>query len=571
MVDAWLETVSDDSNPASWSPLFSVVQLFRNLESVLSGILSQTLNAYHLKHCCEELLSRLDEGTWLDGCFTDDMPFMREKLRWARERTGSTADDIRARAEMQSFLKAFVAKLEAAQPCPAQLKLLSIQVADAACHFSVIVRAVGELTNDLMHDGHSRSHLHRWVLRSVVGYASQESYLEVFGAASFLREPPKTFEVLFQVASRSDISDSPQVQFSDSLPSDWAFAPESIMTKDARSRYALVTIANARDPYAAIANARATLSRYLWSIKFHYREFDRSLSNHAASRVQGQSYVTEEKKPRLLNQQGLWNSERIEQVDRNTCNGQTFQALDRILYWIEQTRRVEPVAALISEWTAMEFLFSVQGLKDLDAVTKYVPAYLCPNFPRYVLLDFWDSLWQVKPAIPSNLRVRLETGTKAHPGAHPKCNLTKLLEVSLEDESTNPIAALIADYPILKYKWQRIRRLKPGSKSLVEEIKKFNDRLIFDIRTCYRARNTVVHDAVMTVSENLRLLQRLNWMLCSCVDQVIYIYTRNTSLSLVDLHRCTDASWVKWQGILQDQNNICTPEQIVAPPTYFTI
>lgn len=38
LVDAWLETVSDDSNPASWSPLFSVVQLFRNLESVLSGI-----------------------------------------------------------------------------------------------------------------------------------------------------------------------------------------------------------------------------------------------------------------------------------------------------------------------------------------------------------------------------------------------------------------------------------------------------------------------------------------------------------------------------------------------------
>lgn len=67
----------------------------------------------------------------------------------------------------------------------------------------------------------------------------------------------------------------------------------------------------------------------------------------------------------------------------------------------------------------MEFLFSVQGLKDLDAVTKYVPAYLCPNFPRYVLLDFWDSLWQVKPAIPSNLRVRLETGTKCIQGHTP--------------------------------------------------------------------------------------------------------------------------------------------------------
>ena len=570
LADAWLESVSDDTSPVSWSPLFSVVQLFHNLIQILDGIATQTLNRYHLKHGCEELLARLDEGTWLDEHLQSDMPFMKEKLRWGRDRTGETSDDVLAQAQLLSFLKAFVAKLEATRPWEVQVKMISRQVADPGCRFALIVRAVSELTNDLMHEGHSRAHLHRWMLKTIVGSASEDSYLEVFSVKPYLREKRKGFDVLLQVASPLSVGDTNGIMFLDKLPSDWAVDPTSPMATDSRSRFAIVCIENARDPFAAIAYARAKLSRYLWSIKFHQVEFDRALSNHAAVRQHKETYVTHEAQPRDLNQHGLWNSERLERVDLNVSNPQTYQALDRILYWIEQTRRVEPVAALISEWTAMEFLFSVQELRDLDAVVKYVPAYLCPKLPRLLLLDFWSCLWQVRPTIPDDLGLRIDMGTKAHPGAKPSCDLTKLFEVCLEPEAGNPLKPLITDYPILQYKFHRVRRMKPGTSSLIEDVNRFRDRLVFDIRTCYRARNTVVHDAAMTVTENLRMLQRLNWMLCTCVDSVIFTYSRNSSLSLIDVHRCIEASWDKWQEVIADKSNPCPVEQVIEPPIYFT-
>ena len=231
----------------------------------------------------------------------------------------------------------------------------------------------------------------------------------------------------------------------------------------------------------------------------------------------------------------------------------------------------EPVAALISEWTAMEFLFSGQGIKPHEAVEKFVAAYLCPKFPRYVLLDFWESVWQVRPNMSNDLKTRLDVMPRANAYAVPKSNLTKLLALSLEDPATNPIADLIKDYPILKLKWDRVRRLAPGSSTLVDDVKSFGERLKFDLRTCYRARNTVVHDAATTVSESLRMLQRLNWMLCSCVDQVIFSFSTNITLSMTDIHRCTDASWNKWKQSIEDQTNLCPLEKIVDPPSYFTI
>jgi hypothetical protein len=571
LADAWLETVSDDAHPASWPPLFSVVQLFRNLISIIEGISSQTLAVYHLKDACDELLARLDSGTWLDECFQDDIPFMREKLRWARDQTKDKKEDIQARDEMLSYLRAFVAKLESVRPWQQQVKSLSVKVADFACDPADIVRAVGELTNDLMHEGHSRPHLHIWMLKTVVGSATQDSYLEVFGASSFLYEQPKDFEVLFQVASPPKVSSSDDVRLNPHLPPDWAFDPTSPMKKDARSRFALVKVKAVRDRYSAMAYARVRLSRHLWSIKFHLVEFDRTFSNHSAVREIGHSYITEVPKLRELNLHGLWNNDRLDLIDLRTANNQTFQALDRILYWIEQIRRVEPVAALISEWTATEFLFSDQGIKPHETVEKFVVAYLCPNYPRYVLLDFWESIWQVRLVPLDNLKTRLDYRPGENSFTKPKCSLAKLLAVSLEDPATNPIAELIREYPILKAKWHRVRRLAPGSTTLAEDVKNFGDRLKFDLRTCYRARNTVVHDAATTVSESLRMLQRLNWMLCSCVDQVIFTYSLNPTLSMTDLHRCADANWQKWLQSIQDQTKLCPLANIVDPPSYFTI
>lgn len=571
LADAWLEAVSDDCSPTCWPPLFSVVQLLRNLVSILNEIDRGTLRPYHLKHGCEELLARLDEGTWLDGQFIHDMSFLKEKLRWARDRTKETADDVRARSEALSFLKAFVNKVEASVPWKRQIESIADHTGDASTRFQVIIRAVGELTNDLMHKGHSRAHLNRWILKAIVRRAVTDNYLELFRIAPSLHDTRKGFEVLLQVASPERVIDSSVIGFSKDKPADWALDPDSVFLKDARSRYAIVQIERARDGYAAIAYARAILSRYLWSMKFHHIEFDRALSKHAAVREIGATYVNEDSQPRHLDQHTLWNSDKLEAIDPKYRNHGTFHALDRILYWIEQTRRVEPVAALISEWTALEFLFSVQELRDLDAVEQFVPAYLAPKYPRLLLVDFWKFLLHIRPSFSDDLKAQIEFRDPKRPNGRPTCNFVKLLEACLEEDATNPIRPLVSDYPLLIAKWRRVCRLKPGSTSLTEDVEKFRERLVFDIRTCYRARNTVVHDAAMTVSENLRMLQRLNWMLCTCVDQVLFMFSRNTRLSMIDLHRCTSASWHKWQEVIEDNTSACSPEQVVNPPIYFTI
>lgn len=569
VVDAWLEAVSDDCDPVCWPPIFSTFQLIRNLLSILEDVVASSLKTYHVKHASEEILVRLDEGTWLDEAFPFDIPFLKEKLRWVKERTKDTADDVRARSEMASYLRAFINKVEVDQPWQWQRQLLTTKTVGTASRFQVLVRAVVDFINELMHQEHSRAHLNRWILRQVVSSSGPRTYVDmVRNAPGLFFDTRQTFEVLFQVASPVAVMDSASVRFFPTMPANWALDPTSLFLRDARSRFAVVRVTSARDRYAAIVHARAVLSRYLWSMKFHHVEFDRAISKHAAVRELGATSTYEEPHPRTLDHRSLWNHDTLESVVNGSHNLHTYAALERILYWIEQTRRVEPIAALISEWTALEFLFTVPGLSDLDAVERFLPAYLAINYPRWLLLDFWRFLQHTRPEFPPALIARIDIRST---GRHSRatCNLTELLKVCLEDETTNPIKPLIDDYPILVAKWRRLRRLRPGDRTLAEDVDAFVQRLHFDIRTCYRARNTVVHDAAMVISENERLLQRLNWMLCASVDQILFQFGRNSAIGMVDIHRCNHARWEKWREVIGNTSTPCNESVLVEPPAYF--
>jgi hypothetical protein len=303
-------------------------------------------------------------------------------------------------------------------------------------------------------------------------------------------------------------------------------------------------------------------------MRFHRIDFDRAISKHAAVCEVGARFTYEESQPRELDHRAIWNHGALDSVTAGEHNPHTFAALQRTLYWIEQTKRVASVAALISEWTALEFLFTIPGIGDLHAVERHLPAFLAVNFPRWLLLDFWRFLQQIRPTFSAGLIARLDVRLKA-PHAKASCNLVALLDACLEDEATNEILPLINDYPLLVSKWRRVRRLRPGKAALTEDINAFVQRLQFDIRTCYRARNTVVHDAAMTVSENERLLQRLHWMLCASVDQILFQFAHNPALGLVDIIRCNHARWEKWRNVIGDTSNVCDAELVVEPPTYF--
>ncbi len=571
LADTWLEAVGDDGTAACWPPVFSCYQLFCNLLEILDEIGRQGLRPYHLTHAIEELLFRLDEGTWLEDEFPLDLRLMREKLRDAQDRTKDTLDDIRVRNETASFLRAFVRKVEFASPCSTQVRLLSEKVANGATHFGITRRAVHELTNDLRHLGYARAHLSRWMLREVVGSTGPQSYLERFGSGTALAtERLRDFEVLFHVAAPRSVRDARTSRFLNSAPNDWAFSPSSPFIRNANNRCALVRVSGIFDCHSAIVFARAALSRYFWSAALDGLDFDRSISKYSASKATDDAYVYEEQEPRVLRSRLLKNAHLVDAIPAGTRNEHTFGAVDRILYWIEQARRADPSAGLISNWTALEFLFTLPGLSDLDAVQAYLPFYLAPAYPRLLLLDFWKFFLHIRPAISTDVATRLEIRSGTHGRERRTCNLVKLLEACLEDGSTNIISPLIADYPVVIAKFHRVRRLKPGTASLIEDVTSFNKKLVFDVRTCYRARNTVVHNAATNVSENERLLQRLSWMLSATLDQVIFQFSRNPTLALTDIHACFRASYLKWYELAAAvAPPFLTLEQTVFPDMYF--
>lgn len=569
-VDAWLEAVADDCDPVCWPPVFSALQLLKNLLAILEETSRGSLRTYHITHSCDEILARFEEGTWIDKVFGFDVQFLKEKLRWVRERTKDTTDDAKAREEMGSILRAFLHKVEFAQPWRQQLDYLCDKASDSATNFQVIIRAVADLTNELMHLGHSRAHLNRWVLRQVVRNAVPQNYVDLLrGASNLASNSPTDHEVLFHVSTPTSVVNSPFVQFCSGPITRWAVNPNSPFLSGAKARIAVVRVNTARDGHAAIVHARANLSRYLWSMRFHHMEFDRSISKHSAVREVGNTFVYEEPSPRDLDHRSLWNHANLDRVSQATHNTHTYTALQRILYWIEQTRRVEPIAAITSEWTALEFLFTIPGLSDLEAVEQFVPAYIAKSYPRWLVLDLWRFLQHIRPTFAPEIVSQIDIRQPTRPYQRATCNLAKFLDACLEDDATNQIQPLIADYPFLIAKWRRVKRLAPGKKPLKEDLDKFVQRLQFDIRTCYRTRNTVVHDAAMVVSENERLLQRLNWMLCVCVDQILFQFSRNPQLSLLDIHRCNLAGWEKWKSIVTDATNACTTSDVIDPATYF--
>jgi hypothetical protein len=578
LADVWLEIVADDCSPTCWSPLFSVVQLIKNLVTVMEEIDAGKLSMYHMPHCCEELLARLKVGTWLDSVLREDVLFLKSKLAWVSKLDGDDAGDRRARTQVLSLLKSFVSKLERVKAWKQQVEHVAEQIAQVGTNFSANTRAIGELINDLMHEGHSRSHLDSWMLQEVVGRAGTESYCSAFATGPSLRKELTNFEVMFQVACPGSVSSSRNIRIANSIPTDWALKPESVFLQDTKTRFAVVQVSGVRDQHAAISKARSDLSRHLWSVTFHRISFERVVSNHAAVRQKVSDdhdhtiqpvAVTEERQPKLLEYDTLWNFKRLETIDTNTCNAQTMHALDRVLFWLEQSRRVDPMTALTTEWTALEFLLSGQGVRHLDAVVKYVPSYLAPRYPRLVLVDFWKYFLHIKPTLSDDFKKSIGCIDANHVKARATCDFSALLNVCLNDETPNEIEPLIRDYPLLISKWQRIRRLRPDQKSLHEDVLRFTQGIVFDLRTCYRARNTVVHDAAMTLTEHLRLLQRLNWVLCRCFDQAIYSFSRNPSLSVDDLHNCSEMSAEQWLKDVKDITNPCSLEHVVNPPNYF--
>jgi hypothetical protein len=92
--------------------------------------------------------------------------------------------------------------------------------------------------------------------------------------------------------------------------------------------------------------------------------------------------------------------------------------------------------------------------------------------------------------------------------------------------------------------------------------------VVFDLRFAFRARNTIVHDAAIQIVQIDRLIQRLNWMLCTALDALLYQFARNPTLSLSELHEINTHNFTAWKKRLHPDKPAVPLSEIVDPPRH---
>jgi hypothetical protein len=442
-------------------------------------------------------------------------------------------------------------------------------------NFEALTRAAAELVNDLLHLGHSRDHLHAWFTGMIALNKDAVPYVDKLAKIASLGRPLEGgFDTVFAVSVSDSVPASGPIRFSKSLPADFKLPGDSGLTTISSSQLALVRVQGVPDWRAAIEAGRRLLVRYLHSTRLDRFKFDRTISNHAAARHVPSNTTDETRGLRRLTERRLHNDEGFYKLDPQECNPATFAQLDRVVYWLEQSRRWDDVGRLIALWTAMEFLFSKSATSALATIAQLLPAYLVPTLGRELLRDLWAYIEHADIKLTSDLKDRLDVKPAIRARTR-RVDLEKLLELCLEDDKGNLLRSRIEEYPILLRKYYRVRRLDPRLKlasssnpEIWNDLDRFERRVLFEVRYAYRARNAIVHDAATDVVQIERLVQRLNWMVCTSLDTLLYQYTRNLTLSLTDLHDINQQSYLRWKSRLKDKATPVPLSEVVLPPRY---
>jgi hypothetical protein len=585
LIELWLEALAADTAVLDWPPVCSTAQTLRNLLATLVEVERDILYAYHVWHLAEEAGDRLAECAWLKAAYSDDLAVLDDLLTRLRDihkkKEKLDADAERSRAATQaearktaaSFLRAFIAKVDRDGMVGPQVDHLRLLTANAATDFSVLARAVGELVNDLVHLGHSRDHLHGWMVGAVLRQpaplpANPLPLLNRFDAARSLGQRiVGGCEVMFMVTVPVAVPDADGIRFVGAVPNTFPLLAGSPFLKT-QKRFAIVTVPQTLDCRAATEQAHRHLLRYLHSTRLDHLSFSRDVAQRAAVRIVATGSIQEVNELRSLPHCELHNDELFYATPREGRNEGTFAELDRAMYWLEQARRWDEVGRLLALWTALEFLFSKTTQPAAEAIQELMPAYLVPNYARSLLLDLWAFIEHVPDiTLPLDLEAQLEvqpTGV----GTRRRVNLVKLLEECLKDDATGPLLTAISGYPILMRKYHRVRLLDPTPKDdmpIRRCLSRFEKAVTFDLRFAYRARNTIVHDAAIQIVQIDRLIQRLNWMLSTALDTLLFQFAHNPTLSLSDLHGINKVNTAKWNKRLKEKEAIPLAE-IVDPP-----
>ncbi len=442
--------------------------------------------------------------------------------------------------------------------------------------FEVLARAVQELTTDLIHRGHSRDFLHDWLPRNVLA-DNGKPYLENLATGDGLgKTSTGDYSVLFGTFATQKVADTDRIRFVAALSEGWTVPTESPF-RSAKYRLAVVRVNHCLDWQAAIEQSREELVRYLGSIPLAVHKFDRTLLDAAAARREPTGPMFIQQNNRRLVERSINGAGHFYSLRQQKCNPQTYAELDRVMYWYEQSRGWDNLGRLIALWTAMEFLFGQLHESAVRGIQISLPAYVVPQYARLLVLDLRTllnrlsvavarSLVRRSPGQSNSMRLRSvrRSSTSRRATATDKrlktMALDQLLAACWEKEATNALMKLVKDYPNLTRKIRRIRRLEHPFKKSTEypavwhDIDNFEKGLLNDLSFAYRARNQIVHAAAVKVVQLDRLVQRLNWMLCTTMDVLIHQFANHPSHSLKELHEANLGSYRLWKETLKSED-----------------
>jgi hypothetical protein len=565
LADLWLEYLATDASPVYWPPLFSTLQLLKNCRQILRDIDRGVLKGYHARDVAAEIVERFDEKPWLVKAYPVEWAVVKAELDGL---TAEKAEDRAERGRTLRLLGAFVDKVEAADPIRKQRDALTGLVSEDKTPYEVIARAVADLTNDLLHRGHSQPYLHGWLLAAVVA-ANGQPYLDNFGKAEGLGDTSRgDYEVLLRTFATGEVRGNKAIRFTREVPPAFEVLEDSSLRQTRTTRLAVVQVAGCMDWQAAVGRARASLERYLSSTPLERLRFDREVSGEAAVRKlpDGPRYHTGENRPLL--QRTITNAERFYSL-QGECNDRTYAELDRVMYWFEQSRSRDDLGRLISLWTALEFLFGQSGEKIHVSIAHRLAAYVIPRYARLLVLDLKTFLGRIELAWPGALLEKLNA--RLRDNRYHSTDLLALAKVFCIDDPGNELLPVIRDYPMLMRKHRRVfRLLHPWKKStefpaVWHDIDRFERSLLHDVRYAYRVRNAVVHDAAVEVPQLDRLVQRLNWMLCTAMDCLIFQFAHHPRMDLQGLHETNVGSYHLWKETLRNDKHTVSLDEILSP------
>ena len=552
VADLWLEALSNDVTPVYWPPLCSTLQLLHHLRMVLQEIDAGALRPYHAKDIATEILERGDLKPWLLEAYPAEWDAAKAELLDLRK----TEDEAVGRHKARLLVAAFADKVENADPIRCQLQRLGKLAQDDHTSFDVLARSVGELSNDLLHRGHSRDFLHDWLLKTVLA-ENGKGYLDNLLAGDGLgKTSTSDYTVLFGTYATPLVPNSDRIQFVNTVPGGWAVPQDSPLV-DWKHRLAVVKAPACLDWQAAVEQARAELVRFLGSIPLAKFRFDRTITDAAAARREPNGQTYHQKAHRLLFERSIAAAEEFYKLRLKNCNLQTYAELDRVMYWYEQSRGWDDLGRLIALWTGLEFLFGQLDEAAVRGIQIGLPAYVVPQYARLLVLDLRTLLHRIEFDWPGDLLTKLQATA---PGKRLRTlHLLGLTEQCCEEDAANLLYPLVKDYPNVTRKIRRIYRCKhPFKKStdhpaIWHDIESLEQGLLNDLRFAYRARNQIVHAAAVEIVQLNRLVQRLNWMLCTTMDMLIYQFDNHPTRSLRELHEANVGSFRLWKETLRTE------------------